>query len=71
MLVPIWSEMPEKNNAYGREREKTMAKISEEFKVKKDKNIKRKERRKDQDLKNIRSVEDAQEWEEVEKEDKY
>lgn len=41
------------------------------FKVKKDKKIIRKDRRKDQNLKSIRSLEDAEEWGEGEKEDKY
>ena len=50
-------------------------KISEEFydsfKVKKDKKISRKKRRQNNDLRYIKSIEDAKDWEEVEKEDKY
>ena len=70
MLVPIWSEMPEENNSYGKEKGNTMvAKSFEEFfKVKKDKKISKKERRIDKDVKQIRSIEEAEEWEEEEKE---
>ena len=38
------------------------------FKVKKDKKINKKERLIDQDVKQIRSIEEAEEWEEEEKE---
>jgi len=39
------------------------------FKVKKDKKINKKERRIDQDVKQIRSIEDAEEWDEVDGEE--
>ena len=70
MLVPIWSEMLEENNAYGKEKGNIMvAKTFEDFfKVKKDKKINKKERRIDQDVKQIKSIEEAEEWEEEEKE---
>ena len=70
MLVPIWSEMLEENNAYGKEKGNTMvAKSFEEFfKVKKNRKINKKERRIDQDVKQIKSIEEAEEWEEEEKE---
>ena len=77
MLVPIWSEMPEENNAYGKEKGNIMVAKSFEdfFKVRKDKKINKKERQIDQDVKQIRSIEEAEEWDEidkeVEKEDKY
>ena len=61
--------MLEENNAYGKEKGNTMvAKSFEEFfKVKKNRKINKKERRIDQDVKHIRSIEEAEEWEEVEK----
>ena len=57
------------NNAYGKEKGIIMvAKTFEDFfKVKKDKKINKKERQINQDVKQIRSIEDAEEWEEVEK----
>jgi len=39
------------------------------FKVKKDKKINKKERRIDHDVKQIRSVEEAEEWDEIDKEE--
>ena len=69
--------MLEKNNACGKERGNTMvAKTFEEFfKVKKNKKINKKERQIDQDVKQIRSIEEAEVWDEIdkekEKEDKY
>ena len=77
MLVPIWSEMPEENNAYGKEKGNIMVAKSFEdfFKVRKDKKINKKERQINQDVKHIKSIEEAEEWDEVdkevEKEDKY
>ena len=61
--------MLEKSRIYGKEKGNTMvAKSFEEFfKVRKDKKINKKERQIDQDVKQIRSIEDAEEWEEVEK----
>ena len=71
MLVPIWSEMLEENNAYGKEKGNTMvAKSFEEFfKVKKNRKINKKERRINQDVKQIRSVEEAEEWDEIDEEE--
>jgi hypothetical protein len=71
--------MLEENKIYGKGRIKIKAmEIFEEeeelyvpFKVKKDKKIKRKDRREDQTLKSIRSLEDAEEWEKDAEEDKY
>jgi len=62
--------MLEKSRIYGKEKGNTMvAKSFEEFfKVRKDKKINKKERRIDQDVKQIRSIEEAEEWEEEEKE---
>ena len=62
--------MLEENNAYGKEKGNIMvAKTFEEFfKVRKNKKINKKERRIDQDVKQIKSIEDAEEWEEEEKE---
>ena len=68
--------MPEKNKHSGKERDRTMTnKISEDFydsfKVKKDKKIRRKERRQNNDYRNW-STEDIEDWvEEDEKVDKY
>ena len=39
------------------------------FKVKKDKKIYKKERRIDQDVKQIRSIEEAEEWDEIDEEE--
>ena len=70
MLVPIWSEMLEENNAYGKERGIIMVTKTFEdfFKVKKDKKINKKERRIDQDVKQIKSIEEAEEWDEIDEE---
>ena len=47
-----------------------VAKTFEEFfKVRRDKKINKKERRINQDVKQIRSVEEAEEWDEVDKEE--
>ncbi len=64
--------MLEKNKIYGEERGRTMAKktFEEMFKVKKEKHRHKKERRVNQDLKTIRSFEDAENYDE-EEEDKY
>ena len=60
--------MLEKSRFYGKEKGKTMVDKSFEefFKVRKDKKINKKERRIDKDVKQIRSIEDAEEWEEEE-----
>ena len=75
--------MPEKNKHSGKERDRTMTnKISEDFydsfKVKKDKKIRRKERRQNKNIKNwhIEEIEDSYDFnviyeEEDEKVDKY
>ena len=66
--------MLEKNNAYGKEKGNTMAaKTFEEFfKVKKNKKISKKERQINHNVKQIRSFEEAEEWDEVDDiEDKY
>ena len=62
--------MLEKNKIYGKEKGNIMvAKSFEEFfKVKKDKKINKKERRIDQDVKHIRSIEEAEEWDEIDEE---
>ena len=61
--------MPGENNAYGKEKGNIMvAKTFEDFfKVKKDKKISKKERRINQDVKHIRSIEEAEEWDEIDK----
>ena len=62
--------MLEKSKIYGKEKGNIMvAKSFEEFfKVKKDKKINKKERRIDQDVKHIRSIEEAEEWDEIDEE---
>ena len=59
--------MLEENNAYGKEKGNIMvAKSFEEFfKVKKNKKINKKERRINQDVKHIKSIEEAEEWDEI------
>ena len=59
--------MPEENNVYGKEKGNTMAAKSFEefFKVKKNKKINKKERRINQDVKQIKSFEEAKEWDEI------
>ena len=42
--------------------------FEEFFKVRKDKKINKKERRIDQDVKHIRSIEEAEEWDEIDEE---
>ena len=71
MLVPIWSEMLEENNAYGKEKGNIMVAKSFEdfFKVRKDKKINKKERQINQDVKHIKSIEEAEEWDEVDEEE--
>ena len=63
--------MLEENNAYGKEKGNIMvAKTFEDFfKVKKDKKINKKERRIDQDVKHIKSIEEAEEWDEIDGEE--
>ena len=69
--------MLEKSRIYGKEKGNTMVTESFEefFKVKKNKKINKKERQIDQDVKQIRSIEEAEVWDEIdkekEKEDKY
>ena len=62
--------MLEKSKIYGKEKGNIMvAKTFEDFfKVKKDKKINKKERRIDQDVKHIRSIEEAEEWDEIDEE---
>ena len=62
--------MLEKSKIYGKEKGNIMvAKSFEEFfKVKKDKKINKKERRIDQDVKQIRSIQEAEEWDEIDEE---
>jgi|TARA_B110000902_G_scaffold242230_1_gene293390 hypothetical protein len=62
--------MLEKSRIYGKEKGNIMvAKTFEDFfKVKKDKKINKKERRIDQDVKHIRSIEEAEEWDEIDEE---
>ena len=62
--------MLEKSRFYGKEKGNTMVAKSFEdfFKVKKDKKINKKERRIDQDVKHIRSIEEAEEWDEIDEE---
>ena len=63
--------MLEKSRIYGKEKGNTMAAKSFEefFKVKKDKKINKKERRIDQDVKHIRSIEEAEVWDEIDEEE--
>ena len=69
--------MLEENKNSGIEREKTMVAKSFEdfFKVKKNRKISKKERQINQNVKQIKSIEEAEMWDEVdneeEKEDKY
>jgi hypothetical protein len=62
--------MLEKSRIYGKEKGNIMAAKTFEdfFKVKKDKKINKKERRIDQDVKHIRSIEEAEEWDEIDEE---
>ena len=62
--------MPEENNDYGKEKGNTMvAKSFEEFfKVRKNKKISKKERRINQDVKQIKSIEEAEKWDEIDEE---
>ena len=63
--------MLEENNAYGKEKGNIMVAntFEEFFKVKKNRKISKKERRINQDVKQIRSVEEAEEWDEVDEEE--
>ena len=65
--------MQGKNKSSGIEREKTMvAKSFEEFfKVKKDKKFNKIERMKNKNVKKIRSFAEAEEWDDLDEEDKY
>ena len=65
--------MLEKSRIYGKEKGNIMvAKSFEEFfKVKKDKKFNKKKRQINHEVKQIRSIEEAEEWDDVDEEDKY